>query len=1534
MIATSQFTISVINDGAPGSTGPQGVSVTKVVTEYRLSDSNTELTGSGTGYTWSETKPDIPSGKYLWERERTDLSNNTSEYGAAHCDIVISGLVQDVDRNSGVITSKVWESYTSSYVNNYDNTTGAAIRDRVTQTETDISGINTTISDIQTNVANKADGSTVQTLTTRVNTISDTVDGHTQTISSNTSRIDNAEDEIESTKTVANQTADKFTWLVDSGTSASNFTLTSRVAELISPQVVIKDPSGSATIITGGKIQANSITTNMLKSDAIKSTNYTASSNASSPYSATGAFLDLNTGSLYMPNFGVNGTTGAAYFNGTVNANAGKFGDDTSYWNIETVYDYNMQPHAALVGTDSPYLQTGNWQVSDNAVATRKYTSTSESAGNATYYKDSGTNTFYDVGMKIPTNFGGYSANDSSVTRYNKAFYYGRKYTGNSVPSLDSDWTYFFEIDSGGNIITAGDVYEGGVKLSEKYAAITDVGSAYLPKTGGTITGNLTVNGSFTTNLQLQTNLGSTSSAQLTGAANAVVKPGVTGTLGVANGGTGVNTFMSGAALIGNGSGAIQTRAIKNNLGNSALGWVSNDASTELVNVNTIAYWNGAYRGTTSNLEYVKLGKLGTVVTHDIEDFITSDGGIVDGSLQVTDLQVGNLMVTGAGRFTNGLYGNLIGNADTATTAATANKVEYNLKVQLNGGTTEGTNQFTYNGSAAKNINITKSSVGLGNVDNTADANKSVKYATSAGSATSATTATSATSATNDSDGNAINTTYVKKSGDTMTADLTLKRSTIDASKTNNNVSSTQYPTTFNIFDTANRILSRQEAIIYANGDIGSFWYVRNYDTSGSQVAQKGIRFIMNKSGTLTYSVSDSSAFRTAIELNNVTNNAQVKGLSSGTTSGHLVTWGADGYTVADSGIANTSVTTKITLAGSDYSASSNTITITQANLQSAVQSNDLKLMTAAERSKLSSIQVSEGGTIDFSGVTASSPLTATVGTNKTVNITHNTSGVTAGTYRSVSVNTYGHVTAGTNPTTLSGYGITDAKIASGVITLGSNTITPLTASSTLDATKLSGTASISTTGNAGSASSANITTTANAVAYYTNTTGSFGSKASANGALYATSANGALNWGTLPIAQGGTGKTTSLAAITALGGPYMLIGGTPITENSNLDTGYNAAGTYYSQDSVRSKTLSGTVPNEFAPSSGDGGCGFKMITSVGYRTNTLRQFAAGSSDRLHYRSSQDAGATWTKWYQIVRLPSNSDNKTFSGIGSSTQPVYVNSSGIVTAATGVLANSISGNAATATTATNAQYLTHKTLDSTTIQNTAGTFAFSGSGEPFVGCDWVGIQVGDNVDKFQICANSNTIAFRQNDSGGTNTSWNEWAYMLTSSNYSSYAVPKTGGTFTGEVISQTGGIWVQGNSAAGGNYNRLTLTSGMPTEFKYNGGKRGTKIYSNAIAFADPYNGNSNNDAGWIRHIEETANSGTLEIATGDDSNELIKVRQYNTSSVIAHEMTLLDSSGNTAVSGRLTIGSSTSAAANTCQLVMNTSTHSLDFVFN
>lgn len=50
-------------------------------------------------------------------------------------------------------------------------------------------------------------------------------------------------------------------------------------------------------------------------------------------------------------------------------------------------------------------------------------------------------------------------------------------------------------------------------------------------------------------------------------------------------------------------------------------------------------------------------------------------------------------------------------------------------------------------------------------------------------------------------------------------------------------------------------------------------------------------------------------------------------------------------------------------------------------------------------------------------------------------NIDLATTGVGAGTYKSVTVDTYGRITAGTNPTTLAGYGITDAQALDATLT-------------------------------------------------------------------------------------------------------------------------------------------------------------------------------------------------------------------------------------------------------------------------------------------------------------------------------------------------------------------------------------------------------------------------------------------------------------------------------------------------------------------
>ena len=74
--------------------------------------------------------------------------------------------------------------------------------------------------------------------------------------------------------------------------------------------------------------------------------------------------------------------------------------------------------------------------------------------------------------------------------------------------------------------------------------------------------------------------------------------------LSVVNGGTGATTFTSGQALIGNGTGAIGTRAITNN---TSVTYIT--ASTNLITANTLAYWNGAYNS-SGNSRIVRVGTI------------------------------------------------------------------------------------------------------------------------------------------------------------------------------------------------------------------------------------------------------------------------------------------------------------------------------------------------------------------------------------------------------------------------------------------------------------------------------------------------------------------------------------------------------------------------------------------------------------------------------------------------------------------------------------------------------------------------------------------------------------------------------------------------------------------------------------------------------------------------------------------------------------------------------------------------------------
>lgn len=1055
-----------------GETGAQGTSVVSIYNQYYLSTSSTaQLDGD-----WVENIPDYIDGRYYWSRPVTKLSNNNVVYGTPVLETSITELMAKVTPGVGMkINYSAFNTPNSGkmYIHGYSNESPADIDGCIYW-----NNVKRTVPKKMINPNAILPYNKYIYIVLRLSSAAATTgtlymvwynSGWKYAITPTPSAVGGTWNWTETTDIVLGQFIQPGAgqdvvqaYLYNPPRTASQVKTTnaspyqysqsavdwynSNGGNVVNATTMLAkwaDGAFSATTeINGGSIKTHTIQAKHLATNAIMSSNFQGSDNPSSPFSATGTFLDLATGNIYSPNFGIDNTYGKAYLNGEIIATSGRIGNSsaTNYWEIGTKVDYNAQQSAALIGKGTAYIQVGDFQLSNGLLDTRSY----DQSNQLTYPKYD--NTYWDFGVQAPVL-------DTSTTGFvsgvDDNFIYIRKHV-NTIPTLKTDWDYVFRIDKTGMI------YMNDVSLDDRYALKTDVGSTYLPVSGGTITGNLTVNGTLNAIASQASKL--TKTITINGTSWDGSSSTTIGTMGVQYGGTGATTFTSGYALIGNGQNAIQTRAITNNTGATYI-----TGNTNLVTANTLKFWNGAYDTShNSNLEYVKQGKLGTVVTLDAEDVITTDGGIIDGSLQVTDLTAGNLIVTGAARFTNGLFGDLTGNADTA------DKVNNNLIIKLNSGTTEGTNMFTFNGSATKTVDVTKSAVGLGNVENTklstwaGSANlTTTKVGTLAAAATKTVdTSISAASTSANLPTSAAVAAFVEGKGYVTSSGVTSVRvqATSPVVSSVNTAQSSTLNTTISLADgygdTKNPYASKTKSYVLAA-------------PSGENGAPTFRALVADDIPTLASS---------KVGLGNVTNNKQVKGLASGTTSNHLVAWGSDGYTVADSGITKGSVATKLTLAGTDYSALSNAITVTQANLQSAVQSTGLVLMTSAERSKLASIQVAEGGTIDFSGVTASAPLTATVSASKTVNITHNTSGVSAGTYRSVTVNTYGHVTAGTNPTTLSGYGITDAKIASGVITLGSNTITPLTASSTLDATKLSGTASISTTGNAGTATKFNST--------------------------------------------------------------------------------------------------------------------------------------------------------------------------------------------------------------------------------------------------------------------------------------------------------------------------------------------------------------------------------------------------------------------------------------------------------------------------
>lgn len=123
-----------------------------------------------------------------------------------------------------------------------------------------------------------------------------------------------------------------------------------------------------------------------------------------------------------------------------------------------------------------------------------------------------------------------------------------------------------------------------------------------------------------------------------------------------------------------------------------------------------------------------------------------------------------------------------------------------------------------------------------------------------------------------------------------------------------------------------------------------------------------------------------------------------------------------------ESKAVNVSVPTKTSQLTNDSGFKTTDTTYTL-NTPASLANGNVKVNLVGTNSKNSSVAIKGAGATSVTSDEAGNIVVSSSDTK----YTHPTSGVSAGTYRSVTVDVNGHVTAGTNPTTLAGYGITDA---------------------------------------------------------------------------------------------------------------------------------------------------------------------------------------------------------------------------------------------------------------------------------------------------------------------------------------------------------------------------------------------------------------------------------------------------------------------------------------------------------------------------
>lgn len=922
----------------------------------------------------------------------------------------LSGVSSTVSKIDKSITDKIWESDITTKINDYDQTTVKDIRDRTTSVEKNITGINSTVKDMQTTLESKADGTTVQSLTIRVSKAEQDMSGFKQTVESTYSTKSETESVNNYAKTSFEQLSDKFSWLVDGTSSSTSLTLTDSLVSAITNQFVIKSPDGTSTIIEGGKIKTSAITTDMLSSSVIKSKNYKEGTYVDGAgYSILGTFLDLDNGMIHTPGFYTD-TIGNAYFNGTINALDGWFGAEQHNWYIgTTIITDIMNNDGALTGDEYSYLKAtenaaivvNEWHLqsqNDNMSLQSGLTT----LNNGKFVLNPQDNKYYDFGIVKPDM-------SKDAKSYNKKFLYIRR--ADTPTTHPQDWEYLFHVD-----------YDGSIWYKNQSIA---GGNVFLSTTGGTIKGDLTVTGTLNATANQAKKV--VNALSINGKAYDGSAAINVGSISIAYGGTGGTTVNEARANLGvlgannkngyyglarpDGNDTDWIRSTVNGLipyqsgiagdGHSSLGtstWYFSEAYIDFV--------HGSLKGTADR------------AICDDEGNKISSTYLKATSTEFDSITVGNMIVNGTARFVNGLMGTLTGNvignvsgsASYATSSDTANYINLVAtneirfyKNQFKGGTVH----FGYRwADGSTSPLITEYRFNNGN-----------------GSPTQVT----ASQFNGNLNGIATRTTLLNPvtTSDTFTTGTSTWRNGItdgyvvwgqwwkDTSFTNDTGDLTIWIRKEGAVTTANMII---DGTIYA---VGGF----NGNATSATKLQTA-RKIGNASFDGTSDISLSSI--------------------GAASSGHIHNYAST-----------------LSLNGTDFTVASNKITVSREQLLTAIGASSGSVngyMSAADKSKLDSITVSDIGTVGANSIKGTGYIKATIAKG-VATLSHNTSGVTAGTYGADSTNyltipkivvdSTGHITSA------SAYSVTAANIVSKLGTTAVNRATADSDGNTINSTYL-----------------------------------------------------------------------------------------------------------------------------------------------------------------------------------------------------------------------------------------------------------------------------------------------------------------------------------------------------------------------------------------------------------------------------------------------------------------------------------------------